>query len=162
MVDVVNSATRSRMMASIRGKNTNPEVMVRRFLHARGFRFRLHVRSLPGTPDLVLPKYNLAIFVHGCFWHQHPGCRFATMPDENREKWERKFAENLARDQRQLAALVNEGWRVLIVWECGVRTAKAREQMPILQDLVCNPEHPISHYPEIPPSPHLLRSNQAT
>ena len=120
-MDVVDSATRSRMMAGIRAKDTKPEMIVRRYLHARGFRYRLHKRGLPGSPDLVLPKYKIAIFVHGCFWHRHAGCRYATTPSSNVERWTRKFATNTERDARKLAELENGGWRVIVVWECELR-----------------------------------------
>jgi DNA mismatch endonuclease (patch repair protein) len=120
-MDVVDSATRSRMMAGIRSKNTKPEITVRRYLHARGFRYRLHAHALPGSPDLVLPKYKVAIFVHGCFWHRHPGCRYTTTPASNVEHWTQKFRENTERDARKQAALEGAGWRVIVVWECELR-----------------------------------------
>jgi DNA mismatch endonuclease, patch repair protein len=120
-MDVVDSATRSRMMAGIRSKDTKPEMAVRRYLHARGFRYRLHARDLPGSPDLVLPKYRTAILVHGCFWHRHSGCRFATTPTSNVERWDAKFRANIARDAKKLASLEEAGWRVIVVWECELR-----------------------------------------
>ncbi|MFT3734803.1 MAG: very short patch repair endonuclease [Rhodocyclaceae bacterium] len=123
MADVVDVPTRSRMMASIRGKNTRPELLVRKYLHSQGLRFRLNVRSLPGSPDLVLPRYHVALFVHGCFWHRHQGCRFAYNPKSNAARWQTKFSENVQRDiatQQQLVAL---GWRVLVVWECALRAS---------------------------------------
>lgn len=122
MVDIVDKQTRSRMMAGIRGKNTQPEMLVRKYLHAKGFRYRLHVKKLPGSPDIVLQKYQLAIFVHGCFWHRHKGCRFATTPAQNRDKWLLKFRQNTARDQRQINELIDMGWRVLVVWECALKS----------------------------------------
>lgn len=123
MADIVDKATRSRMMAGIAGKDTRPEVAVRRSLHAAGFRFRLHRRNLPGRPDIVLPKYRTVVFVHGCFWHRHPGCRFATTPGTRRQFWTRKFQENVSRDRRQLAELRRAGWRVAVVWECEATSA---------------------------------------
>ncbi len=122
MVDIVDKATRSRMMASIRGRDTKPEMLVRKALHRRGFRFRLHARNVPGRPDLLLPRYRAAIFVHGCFWHRHTGCRYATTPATNPEFWQRKFDSNVERDQRDLKALEAAGWRVAIVWECGFKS----------------------------------------
>lgn len=121
MTDIVDSATRSRMMAGIRGKNTRPELIVRRFLHSEGFRYRLHDCKLPGKPDIVLPKYKLAIFVHGCFWHRHQGCRYATSPEQNREKWQEKFRGNIERDQKQIKQLLEQGWRILVIWECALK-----------------------------------------
>ncbi|MDY7508154.1 very short patch repair endonuclease [Ralstonia wenshanensis] len=112
---------RSRIMSSIRGKNTRPERTLRSSLFAQGFRYRLHVRGLPGSPDLVLPKYKAVIFVHGCFWHRHESCRYATTPKANGEFWCRKFGENVARDARHVERLHEQGWRVAIVWECALR-----------------------------------------
>lgn len=121
MTDIVDSKTRSRMMAGIRGKNTRPELLVRKYLHAKGFRYRLHDKKLPGSPDIVLRKYQLAIFVHGCFWHRHKGCRYATTPAQNRKKWLLKFRQNTERDQRQINQLIDMGWRVLVIWECALK-----------------------------------------
>ena len=128
-MDIVDSATRSRMMTGIQSKNTKPELLVRRYLHAHGFRYRLHVRELLGSPDLVLPKYRVAIFVHGCFWHQHTGCRYATQPASNSERWRAKFQSNVERDGKNLAGLHAAGWRVLVVWECELK----REPLERLQ-----------------------------
>lgn len=125
MVDVVDRETRSRMMAGIRGKNTRPEMLVRQFLHGHGYRFRLHTKNLPGSPDIVLPKWRVAIFVHGCFWHRHERCGFSAMPVSNVERWLRKFEENVARDRRNTSALVSSGWAVIILWECGLRDVAA-------------------------------------
>jgi len=111
------------MMAGIKGKDTRPEMLVRRFLHSRGFRYRLHNKNLPGSPDIVLAKYHLVIFVHGCFWHRHPGCKFATTPAHNRDKWTQKFYQNMVRDERQIQSLIDNGWRVLVIWECGLNSA---------------------------------------
>lgn len=121
MADVVDKKTRSRMMAGIRGKNTRPELAVRSAIHAAGFRFTLHNKKLPGSPDIVLPRYKTAIEVRGCFWHRHPGCRFATTPATNREFWQTKFRENVRRDARNQEALKSAGWRLLVVWECEAR-----------------------------------------
>ena len=121
MPDVVDKATRSRMMGGIRGKNTKPELSLRRALHARGFRYRLHRKGLPGSPDLVFLRYRAVCFVHGCFWHRHPGCRYATMPKTREDFWETKFAATVARDERSRARLLDAGWRVAVVWECSLR-----------------------------------------
>jgi DNA mismatch endonuclease (patch repair protein) len=121
MIDVVDKETRSRMMAGITGRNTKPELQLRRLLHAAGFRYRLHAKDLPGRPDIVLPRYKAAIFVHGCFWHRHPGCRYATTPGSNTEFWNTKFAANVARDASKEQALIATGWRVLVVWECELK-----------------------------------------
>ena len=123
MVDVVNPETRSRMMSGIRGANTKPELNVRRRLHAAGFRYGLHRKDLPGRPDLVMPRHDAVILVHGCYWHRHPGCRLATTPSTRTDFWTAKFTANQERDQRNIAELRDRGWRVAIVWECEVRTA---------------------------------------
>ena len=117
-------------MAGIRGRNTKPEVVVRKALFAAGFRFRLHRKDLPGSPDIVLPGRRVAVFVHGCFWHAHTGCRYAKRPATRREFWEAKLTANAERDQRVRKALLSSGWRVLIVWECTTRSSTAREVLP--------------------------------
>ncbi|HEY8596448.1 MAG TPA: very short patch repair endonuclease [Devosiaceae bacterium] len=121
MTDIVDQQTRSRMMSGIRGKNTKPELALRRALHARGFRFRLHSANAQGRPDLVLPKYRAVVFVHGCFWHRHKGCRYATMPSTRPDFWHAKFESNVARDRIVRAALLAAGWRVATIWECALR-----------------------------------------
>jgi DNA mismatch endonuclease (patch repair protein) len=120
MADIVDAATRSRMMSGIRGRNTRPELLVRRFLFGAGLRYRLHPRSLRGTPDLVLPRHRAVVFVHGCFWHRHRGCRFAYRPKSNEEFWRAKLDGNVARDAEVETALRQEGWRVFTIWECSV------------------------------------------
>ncbi|ESX18242.1 MULTISPECIES: very short patch repair endonuclease [unclassified Mesorhizobium] len=121
MTDVVDKATRSRMMAGIQGKNTIPELMLRKALHAKGIRYRLHYAKLPGRPDIVFPRFKSVCFVHGCFWHRHPGCRFATTPATRPEFWQTKFASNVARDHRNRDELMAIGWRVATVWECALQ-----------------------------------------
>ena len=120
MADVVNSETRSRMMAGIRSGNTKPERLVRQALHALGFRFGRNTNMLPGKPDVVLPKWRVVVFVHGCFWHMH-GCNLSKMPQSNASFWEAKLKGNKARDERVQLALIRDGWRVLTVWECALR-----------------------------------------
>lgn len=122
MIDVVSKETRSRMMAGIRGKDTRPELTLRRSLHALGFRYRLHTKGVRGKPDLILPKYKTAVFVHGCFWHRHRGCRYATTPSTRPEFWISKFEANVARDEAVRLTLLDTGWRVATVWECALRT----------------------------------------
>lgn len=109
------------MMGGIRARNTRPEMRLRRALHALGFRFRLHAKELPGKPDLVLRKHGAVIFVHGCFWHRHRDCRLASTPASNSSFWADKFARNVERDRQAMEALRDMGWRVAIVWECGLR-----------------------------------------
>jgi DNA mismatch endonuclease (patch repair protein) len=121
LADIVDAKTRSRMMAGIRGINTTPEVRLRKALHGAGFRFRLHPAKLPRRPDIVLPKFRAAIFVHGCFWHRHEGCRNASIPKSNAAFWAKKFARNVERDAMNRAELKQAGWRVAINWECAIR-----------------------------------------
>lgn len=118
MADIVDKATRSRLMSGIKGKNTKPELLVRRYLHRFGLRFRLHDKRLPGRPDLVFAKHRAVLHIHGCFWHQHAGCRFAYMPASNRQFWLEKLGGNVGRDRRNDAALRELDWRVFTVWEC--------------------------------------------
>ena len=127
MADTVDKATRSRMMAGIRGKDTKPEKAIRSALHSAGFRYRVHVAGLPGKPDIVFPKYKAVIFVHGCFWHRHADCWWSTTPSSNAAFWEGKFAQNVARDKRNFADLKKLGWRVAIVWECTLRVQAQSE-----------------------------------
>ena len=124
MTDIVDRATRSRMMSGIRGRDTKPEIMVRKYLHAQGLRYRIAPKNLPGKPDIVLPKYRTVVFAHGCFWHRHHGCRYAATPASNKDFWQIKFDQNLARDARVRSQLTEQGWRVLIVWECEVNTER--------------------------------------
>lgn len=120
-MDVFEPAECSRVMGLIPGKNTSPELAVRRILHRLGFRFRIHRRELPGCPDVVLPGHRIALFVHGCFWHDHQGCRFATKPKTNEAFWLDKFARTRARDAAAIQALKSQGWRPLTIWECELR-----------------------------------------
>ncbi|MCW3835045.1 very short patch repair endonuclease [Sphingomonas canadensis] len=127
-MDRLSAAARSALMSRIGQANTSPERRVRRILHRNGLRFRLHRRDLPGTPDIVLPSRLTAIFVHGCFWHQHKGCRRASLPSTNPEKWRDKFERNVARDAAAYAALGELGWQVIVVWECELKNEAALER----------------------------------
>lgn len=119
-MDTLTPKRRSWNMSRIKSKDTTPERIVRSFLHRNGFRFRLHVKDLPGTPDIVLPKYKTAIEVRGCYWHRHEGCKYAYMPKTRAEFWQRKFAENVERDRKTEQALKKLGWRVIVIWECEI------------------------------------------
>jgi DNA mismatch endonuclease, patch repair protein len=135
MVDTVDAATRSRMMAGIGSRNTRPELLVRRQLHARGFRYTLDGAGLPGRPDIVLPKWKVAIFINGCFWHWH-GCHLSKIPDANRTFWETKLMTNQTRDDVSQMAIVSAGWRVALVWECALRGQLAESKLPrLMQNL---------------------------
>jgi DNA mismatch endonuclease, patch repair protein len=133
MVDTVDAATRSRMMAGIRSRNTQPELLVRRHLHARGFRYTLDGAGLPGRPDIVLPRWKVAIFVNGCFWHWH-GCSLSKLPSSNRAFWSAKLTTNQTRDTVSQLALVSAGWRIAVIWECALRGKPAESQLPPLID----------------------------
>lgn len=132
-MDRLSPAARSENMSRVKGKNTGPEVAVRRALHAMGHRFRIHRRDLPGCPDIVLPKHRTVILVHGCFWHRHEGCSRSTMPAARREFWEAKFTRTVARDGEHTAALEALGWRVVVLWECDIR--RPQELQERLTDL---------------------------
>lgn len=122
MADIHSKETRSYNMSSIRSKDTKPEILVRKFLHKNGFRYRLHVKNLPGKPDTVLPKYKTIIFIHGCFWHGHDGCKKASLPKTRTEWWTDKIHKNAANDQNAETALLNLGWRVIKIWECELKS----------------------------------------
>ncbi len=121
MADTLTAERRSENMRRIRSKGTKPELLVRRFVHAQGFRYRLHVANLPGKPDLVFPKLNKVIFVHGCFWHLHKGCREGRIPESRREYWKPKLLKNVERDCSHVAALRTLGWKILVIWECELK-----------------------------------------
>jgi DNA mismatch endonuclease, patch repair protein len=134
MVDVFDQQTRSRVMSRIRSRDTQPELRLRRALHALGLRYRLHVRSLPGTPDIVFPKHKAVLFVHGCFWHRHPGCKLAAQPKSREDFWNAKFSENVRRDERHLDALAALGWRAQVIWECELTGKKASIVAAVAKD----------------------------
>lgn len=127
MSDVMTPEQRSRCMAAVKGKDTKPEMIVRKYLFSRGLRFRVQVRKLPGTPDIVLPKYNTAIFVNGCFWHRHEGCKYFRLPKSNVEFWKEKIGRNIERDRESMQALLDLGWKIIRVWECELRNKANRE-----------------------------------
>lgn len=134
MTDTVDRQTRSKMMSAVRAKNTKLEIEIRRRLFAQGFRYRLHARDLPGTPDIVLPKYSAIVFVHGCFWHYH-GCSRSTIPDSRRDWWRKKLEDNRTRDAKVLTEFRRDGWRVVVIWECSVRRPGIDRQKAL--DRVC-------------------------
>jgi len=154
-LDIVDKATRSRMMAKVGARHTAPEVTLRKALHRRGFRFRLHVRTLPGRPDIVLPRWNVAIQVHGCFWHRHERCQFTTTPATRREFWQAKFAANTRRDELALAALRRAGWRTAVIWECGLRP---RANEPLVNELECWIRESQGELIELPDMPATYQS----
>jgi DNA mismatch endonuclease, patch repair protein len=119
-MDTLTPERRSWNMSRIRGKNTRPELTVRSLLHRMGYRFRLHNTTLPGKPDIVLPRYKTVVFVHGCFWHRHPGCRYAYTPKTRLQFWQRKFDSNVRRDQQAARQLTERGWNQLTLWECQI------------------------------------------
>ena len=139
MMDVRTPEQRSRNMAALKGMDTKPEMIVRKYLFSRGLRFRVQVRKLPGNPDIVLPKYKTVIFVNGCFWHGHEGCRYFRLPKSNVEFWEKKIERNVARDVHNEAELKALGWRVVRVWECEIKTVVQREEyLKHLYDRIVN------------------------
>ena len=124
-MDVHDKKTRSYNMSQIKGKNTKPEKIVRKYLFSQGFRYRTNDRRLPGTPDIVLPKYKTVVFVNGCFWHAHQGCKWFVPPKSNSEFWQKKFAYNIERDERNYKQLRELGWKIIIIWECEIRHGDA-------------------------------------
>jgi DNA mismatch endonuclease, patch repair protein len=127
MADVHDQKTRSYNMSRIRSKNTKPELIVRKFLFAKGFRYRVNVKSLPGTPDIVLPKYKTVIFVHGCFWHGHEGCKYFVEPKTRTEWWLKKIQRNIELDFENKNKLINFGWKVFSIWECEIKKDKKND-----------------------------------
>lgn len=121
MADIVSSEKRSKMMSGIRGKDTKPETLIRKELFRRGYRYRIHDKRITGKPDLVLPKYNVVVFVHGCYWHGHENCKLFRLPKSNTEFWAQKISGNIERDKKHITALLDDGWRVLVIWECSVK-----------------------------------------
>ncbi len=121
MVDVFTSKKRSKIMSSIKNKNTAPEIIVRKLLHSMGYRFRLHRKDLPGTPDIVLPKHKTVIFINGCFWHGHEHCPRSRLPDTNKDFWEAKIIKNKKRDEENIEKLRSQGWNTIVVWTCELK-----------------------------------------
>ena len=132
MADVHNKATRSFNMSRIKGKNTKPEMLVRKFLHAKGYRYKLHDKKLPGKPDIVLPKYRTVVFVHGCFWHGHNNCKYFVVPKTRTQWWTDKINGNKANDEKATKALKKDGWKIITVWECGLKPAKVEKTLKSL------------------------------
>lgn len=133
VTDSLSPEQRSSIMARVRSRDTSPEIAVRKALHRLGLRFRLHRRDLPGSPDIVLPKHRTAVFVHGCFWHSHEGCRRARVPATNIDYWRAKLDRNVARDTAMQATLARHGWRVMVIWECETRPAADLERQLVSQ-----------------------------
>src|ERR1700712_3442515 len=132
MADVHSKETRSYNMSRIRSKDTRPEMLVRKFLHKNGFRYRLHVKNLPGKPDIVLPKYHTVIFVHGCFWHGHEGCKKAALPKTRTEWWQAKINKNKSNDLQALQKLDKAGWQTVVLWECQLKPVFIEQEIHLL------------------------------
>ena len=128
MADIKTPEERSRNMAAIRSNDTKSEMLVRRYLHGMGWRYGLHNKKLPGTPDIVMRRFKTVIFVHGCFWHGHENCKYYRLPKSNTVFWQDKVDKNRARDERDTEALRKQGWRVIVVWECELKTAERCKQ----------------------------------
>ena len=159
MSDTMTREQRHYCMSRIRGKDTRPEMVVRRYLHAQGFRYSLHVRKLPGCPDIVLRKYHTVIFINGCFWHGHPGCEKFRMPSSNVEFWQEKIRRNKERDAQEVAALEALGWNVIVVWECELSKANREDTLENLADTLRRNIEPESIHP-IPPSVRKMSLNE--
>lgn len=128
MVDRLDKEKRSWNMGRVKSRDTQPEIAVRSLLHRMGFRFRLQRKDLPGTPDIVLPRYKTVVFVNGCFWHRHRGCKYATMPATNADAWTKKFERNVARDRENYHELGRMGWKVIVVWQCQIKDSVVLEK----------------------------------
>jgi len=128
-MDRLSKNHRSWNMSRIKGKDTKPEMIVRSALHKSGYRFRLHRKDLPGKPDITLPKFKTVIFIHGCFWHRHQECKYCYTPKSNVEKWQKKFKENVARDKKVQSELSKTGWKVIVIWECEVKSKQYIEKL---------------------------------
>lgn len=139
MPDTLTKEQRHHCMSSIRSKNTKPEILVRKELFKRGFRYRINVRKLPGKPDIVLPKYKTAIFINGCFWHGHGGCRHFIIPKTNAEYWISKIRSNQQRDKESISKLQKAGWKVLTIWECELTTTKFPEMIQKIETIISTP-----------------------
>lgn len=137
MADIYSKEKRSQVMSRVRGRDTKPEKAVRSALHRAGYRFRLHKTDLPGTPDIVLPLYHTVIFVNGCFWHHHPGCRKATIPENNKEFWEKKLARTMERDEQNRSDLQRAGWNIITIWECEISNSFDATMNRVLNQLMC-------------------------
>ena len=129
MTDVHNTETRSYNMSQIKGKDTKPEEIVRKYLFSKGFRYRKNVSNLPGKPDIVLPKYKICIFVNGCFWHKHEGCKYFVWPQNNSSFWKTKLLSNAERDRKNYEKLTSIGWKVIIIWECELRNGQKEQRL---------------------------------
>ena len=138
MADTVSKEKRSEIMSHVTGKETKPEIIVRKYLFARGLRYRKNVKRLPGTPDIVFPKYKTAVFVHGCFWHGHKGCKYSHLPSSNFEYWEKKIADNIERDERKKRELEGLGYHVLIIWQCQLKSNTKIETLEALYHNIVN------------------------
>ncbi|MEE1266360.1 MAG: very short patch repair endonuclease [Akkermansia sp.] len=147
-MDRLTPEQRRRSMVGNKSRDTKPEIQVRKLLHSLGYRFRIQRKDLPGKPDIVLPKYRTAIFVNGCFWHRHAGCKLASNPSTNSEFWEKKFAANVERDNRNYAALKEQGWNVLIIWECEVKELLRTKIIPGLPSRISTPYPTDENLPE--------------
>jgi DNA mismatch endonuclease, patch repair protein len=132
MADVHNKEQRSYNMSRIKGKDTKPEMLVRKFLHAQGFRYKLHDKTLPGKPDIVLPKYKTVIFIHGCFWHGHENCKYFVVPKTRTEWWTEKIQKNTANDEKAMTLLKNTGWKIITLWECNLKPGKLEKTLAAL------------------------------
>lgn len=136
MADVHTKETRSYNMAQIKSKNTKPEMLVRKFLFSKGFRYRLHDKKLPGKPDIILSKYKTVIFVHGCFWHGHEGCKYFVIPKTRTEWWLAKINRNIANDLKTQQALQNAGWKIINIWECELKSTKIEASLQNLIEFI--------------------------
>jgi DNA mismatch endonuclease (patch repair protein) len=127
-MDIYSQKKRSDIMSKISGKDTKPEIFVRKFLFSKGLRYRINDKRYPGRPDIVLPKFKTAVFIHGCFWHGHPGCKASKLPETRKKFWGKKIGDNKARDKRNIEKLKKRGWNVIIIWQCEIKNINSRQK----------------------------------
>ncbi len=127
-MDIYSQKKRSEIMSKISGKDTKPEILVRKFLFSKGFRYRVNDKQYPGSPDIVLPKFKTAIFIHGCFWHGHPGCKASRLPETRKEFWEKKVNDTKLRDKMKIRALKKMGWNFIVIWQCEIKNTENRQK----------------------------------
>ena len=153
MADVMTPEQRSRCMAAVKGKDTKPEIIVRKYLFSRGLRYRVNNRKLPGSPDIVLKKYKTVVFIDGCFWHGHENCKYFRLPKTNADFWRHKIAMNIARDYANTVDLRHAGWKVIRIWECNIKTKAKREAtLESLYQFIVDSQQMSSPYPATPDS----------
>jgi len=136
IVDIYSKEKRSNIMLNIRGEDTKPEILVRKFLFSKGFRYRVNDKRYPGKPDIVMPKYRTVIFIHGCFWHGHENCKASALPETNSDFWKKKISDNVDRDRKNIKKLRKSGWNVIVVWLCEIKSKREKKLQLLIEEIV--------------------------